>query len=409
MIEAIRLIKSPTLTRNFRILWFGSLITDLGNAMTLPFIALYIQTLGTFTTAQLNFLGAAAFGVTYACKALVAPLWGRLADQKGRKLMCLRASGMMSLTILGVGLAPNVAVLLLLRALQGVFSGYINNANALLSLTVPAQRRGQLLSKLVTGAISGSLLGPLLGSGLAATVGYRGAFIVTSFLMALVFGLTLWGVTEEVTPISRAALPPLRPVLRQLGAPFLLALFSSLLVIQATTNAITPLLSLFVAELERGAPTQTVLWMTGLIAAAPGIATILMAGWVGQLIDRFGAQRCLLVFLSGAGLDLLLTSWAQSPLQVFVLRLLLGVADAALLPALQVITVEHVPRATFGRVFSLNQSAQATGNVVGPGLAVVVANQWGYQPIFLVTALLELGVILLWWRYLRCSRNRAES
>ncbi|KLD57159.1 hypothetical protein WP50_35865, partial [Lactiplantibacillus plantarum] len=59
--------------RNFRVLWFGSLITDLGNAMTLPFIVLYIQTLGDYSTTQLNFLGAAAFAVTYACKALVAP------------------------------------------------------------------------------------------------------------------------------------------------------------------------------------------------------------------------------------------------------------------------------------------------------------------------------------------------
>ncbi len=128
---------TTTLTRNFRILWFGSLITDLGNAMTLPFIVLYIQTLGHYSTTQLNLLGAAAFAVTYACKALVAPLWGRLADQKGRKLMCLRASGMMTLTILGVGLAPNVTILLILRAAQGAFSGYINNANALISLTAP--------------------------------------------------------------------------------------------------------------------------------------------------------------------------------------------------------------------------------------------------------------------------------
>lgn len=179
-----------TLTRNFRVLWFGSLITDLGNAMTLPFIVLYIQTLGDYSTTQLNFLGAAAFAVTYACKALVAPLWGRLADQKGRKLMCLRASGMMTLTILGVGLAPNVIVLLILRAAQGAFSGYINNANALISITVPAEQRGQWLSKLVTGSISGTLMGPLLGSLLANTVGYRGAFVATSSLMALVFVMT---------------------------------------------------------------------------------------------------------------------------------------------------------------------------------------------------------------------------
>ncbi len=191
-----------TLTRNFRVLWFGSLITDLGNAMTLPFIVLYIQTLGDYSTTQLNFLGAAAFAVTYACKALIAPLWGRLADQKGRKLMCLRASGMMTLTILGVGLAPNVVVLLILRAAQGAFSGYINNANALISITAPAEQRGLWLSKLITGSISGTLMGPLLGSVLANTVGYRGAFMVTSSLMALVFAATWWGVQEDVTPVS---------------------------------------------------------------------------------------------------------------------------------------------------------------------------------------------------------------
>ena len=390
---------TTTLTRNFRILWFGSLITDLGNAMTLPFIVLYIQTLGDYSTTQLNVLGAAAFAVTYACKALVAPLWGRLADQKGRKLMCLRASGMMTITILGVGLAPNVTVLLILRAAQGAFSGYINNANALISVTAPVARRGQLLSKLVTGSISGTLMGPLLGSVLANTVGYRGAFMVTSGLMSLVFMMTWLGVRETVTPISRAALPPLRPVLRQLGGWFIASLLTSLLVVQATTNAITPLLSLFVAQLMPGATAQTVVLMTGIVAAAPGVATILMASRVGRLLDRLGAGRCLLLFLGLAISDLVVTSFVQQIGQLVVLRLVLGIADAALLPALQVLTVERVPRVAFGRVFSLNQSAQACGNVVGPGLAVVVANGWGYQPIFLVTAGLQVGALSLWLFY----------
>lgn len=54
------------LTRNFRVLWFGSLITDLGNAMTLPFIVLYIQTLGDYTTNQLNFFRCGCF-CDYLC------------------------------------------------------------------------------------------------------------------------------------------------------------------------------------------------------------------------------------------------------------------------------------------------------------------------------------------------------
>ncbi|MBO9165879.1 MFS transporter [Lactiplantibacillus pentosus] len=397
---------TTTLTRNFRILWFGSLITDLGNAMTLPFIVLYIQTLGHYSTTQLNLLGAAAFAVTYACKALVAPLWGRLADQKGRKLMCLRASGMMTLTILGVGLAPNVTILLILRAAQGAFSGYINNANALISLTAPAERRGQWLSKLVTGSISGTLMGPLLGSVLANTVGYRGAFIVTSGLMAMVFVMTLWGVQEDVTPVRRQALAPLRPILKQIGGVFIMALLTSLLVVQATTNAVTPILSLFVMQLAPQASSHTIVLLTGLVAAAPGVATILMAGRIGRLIDRLGAGRCLLIFLGLAISDLILTSLVQQVGQLIILRLILGIADAALLPALQVMTVERVPQVAFGRVFSLNQSAQACGNVVGPGLAVLVANQWGYQPIFLVTASLQVIALGLWGLYFHQQPGR---
>ncbi|MFC6296096.1 MFS transporter [Lactiplantibacillus daoliensis] len=391
------------LRRNFKILWFGSLITELGNAMTLPFIVLYIQTMGTFTTQQLNGLGAVAFAVTYVSKALVSPLWGRLADLKGRKLMCLRASGVMALTIIGVGLAPNVTVLLGLRALQGAFSGYINNTNALVSLTTPVATRGQQLSKLVTGSITGSLLGPLLGGVLASSVGYRGAFFVTGLLMAIVFSLTWWGVTEKVSPISRHELPPLRPVLRQVGQPFLIALFSSLLVIQGTTNAITPILSLFVSQLST-APSQVVL-MTGLVAAAPGLATVMMAGRIGHWLDQMGAARCLVIFLSLAVVNLALTSFVVQIWQLVILRFVLGIADAALLPAIQVLTIERVPRAAFGRIFSLNQSAQSTGNVVGPLLGAMIANHWGYQPIFMVTAFFVALVLGLWGRYFWWQRS----
>jgi len=217
--------------------------------------------------------------------------------------------------------------------------------------------------------------------------------------MALVFGLTWWGVTEQVTPITRAKLAPLRPILRDIGAPFFIALFSSLLVIQATTNAITPILSLFVGQLSH--QSSQVVMMTGLVAAAPGLATILTAGRVGHWLDHFGANRCLVTFLSLAIINLALTSLTTQIWQLVVLRFILGIADAALLPAIQILTVERVPRVAFGRVFSLNQSAQSTGNVIGPGLAALVATQLGYQPIFLVTAGLELLVLGLWWGYFR--------
>lgn len=385
--------------KNFQVLWFGSMITELGNAMTLPFIVLYINTLGNFTSAELNTLGALAFSLTYLSKAIVSPLWGKLADQKGRKLMCLRASGIMTLTIFLVGMAPNVWFLLFFRMLQGAFSGYINNANALVSVEAPVKMRGRVMSKLVTGSITGTLMGPLLGGILATVVGYRGAFFVTSILMATVFVATLLGVKEDFVPIAKDRLEPILPAMRSIGAGFFVALFVSLLSIQATTNAITPMVSLFVQQLLPD--TSHLNLITGMVSAAPGFATIAMSGIVGRMIDKMGAKKNLMIFLILAIITLFLTSLIQTVWQFTFLRFVLGIADAALLPAIQILTVQVVPQAIFGRVFRYNQSAQSLGSVIGPMMAAGIANFSGYRSIFIFTGILEVIAMLCWIMYYR--------
>lgn len=388
--------------KNFQVLWFGSMITELGNAMTLPFIVLYIDTLGNFTSSELNTLGALAFSLTYLAKAIVSPLWGRLADQKGRKLMCLRASGVMTLTIFLVGLSPNVWFLLFFRILQGAFSGYINNANALMSVEAPESMRGRVMSKLVTGSITGTLMGPLLGGVLATLVGYRGAFFVTSILMATVFVTTLLGVKEDFVPVTKDKLQPLIPAMKQIGAGFFVALFVSLLAIQATTNAITPMVSLFVKQLLPS--TEHLNLVTGFVSAAPGLATILMSGIAGRMIDRMGAKKNLMIFLILAIVTLFMTSLIQNVWQFASLRFVLGIADAALLPAIQILTVQMVPQSIFGRVFSYNQSAQSLGSVIGPMMAAGIANISGYRSIFIFTGMLEVIALICWIIYYQKSK-----
>lgn len=396
-----------TWKKNFRILWFGSLITGLGNVMTLPFIVLFIETLGNFNKTELNLLGAAAFSLTYLSKALVSPLWGKLADLKGRKLMCLRASGVMTFTILMVGLSPNVWFLLFFRAMQGAFSGYINNANALMSVSAPVKIRGRVMSKLITGDITGLLIGPLIGSFLATSVGYRGSFFITSFLMAVVFLTTLFGVKEDFVPITKKELQPVLPIMKKIGWQFFLALFGSLLAVQATTNAITPMISLLVREINPGSNNLVII--TGVVSAAPGLATIVMAGLVGRLIDKLGALKSMLIFLTSAIVCLILTSMVQNIWELVVLRFILGVSDAALIPSIQVLTIQNVPNSIFGRIFSYNQSAQAMGNVLGPMLAAVIATGFGYKSIFLFSAVIEILALMAWLIYSKQHRVELKS
>jgi hypothetical protein len=65
------------------------------------------------------------------------------------------------------------------------------------------------------------------------------------------------------------------------------------LIIQATNNSITPIISLYVRELMHHSGDVTL--VSGIVAAVPGIATMLAAPKLGQLGDRIGTERILTI------------------------------------------------------------------------------------------------------------------
>ena len=164
--------------RTFLTLWLGCFITGLGFSMTMPFMALYIESFGHYSRTQINFYSGLAFSVTYFAQAVVSPYWGNLADRKGRKLMCLRASGVMTFTVFLTGLATNVYMIIFLRLLQGAFSGYINNSTAFMAGEAPKGHSGAIMSQMMTASVTGNLLGPMFGGAIAGIFGYRAPFMI---------------------------------------------------------------------------------------------------------------------------------------------------------------------------------------------------------------------------------------
>ena len=142
--------------------WFGCFLPDwrLAKSCLLP---LYISQLGVTSHEALSMWSGLTFSVTFLISAIVSPMWGSLADRKGRKLMLLRASLGMAIAILLQAFATNVWQLFLLRGVMGLTSGYIPNAMALVASQVPRERSGWALSTLSTAQISGVIGGPLMG------------------------------------------------------------------------------------------------------------------------------------------------------------------------------------------------------------------------------------------------------
>ncbi|MCG7365188.1 multidrug efflux MFS transporter [Pantoea sp. ACRSH] len=388
--------------------WFGCFFTGLAISQIIPFLPLYIEQLGITDGDALSLWSGLTFSITFVISAAVAPLWGSLADRKGRKLMLLRAASGMGIVILLQAFVTQAWQLLLLRALMGLTSGYIPNAMALVAAQVPRDRSGWALSCVSTGQIGGVILGPMLGGLLADWVGLRMVFIVTAALLLVSFLVTLLLIKETgYKPVSKKEKLSGREVFASLDNPrLMLCLFVTTMVIQMCNGSVNPILTLFVREL---APTaDNIAFLSGVIAALPGISALIAAPRLGRLGDRIGTQRILLATMVASLLLLIAMSFVTSATQLGVLRFLLGFADGAMMPAVQTLLVRHSRDNITGRIFGYNQSFMYLGNVAGPLLGAAVSALSGYRWVFFATALVVLINVLLLKRFYRRPRTLLE-
>jgi DHA1 family multidrug resistance protein-like MFS transporter len=283
-----------------------------------------------------------------------------------------------------------------MRFLQGVFSGYINNAIAMIAGETPHSRSGWVMAAMSTAGVAGNLVGPLLGGALSGAFGYRIPFFITGGLMFIVF-LSTWLLTvEHFKPIQKAAMKPLGKIIHELTNPRLIfVMFLTTMIVTASTMSISPIISLYVRSLMHNH--GNVAFVAGVVAAAPGLGTLIAASKVGHKMDQIGPERILRIGLTVAVVLFVPMTFTHSPWSLAFWRFLLGLANAALMPAAQTVLTLDVPTEAFGRIFSLNQSFQAGGAVLGSLLGSTISGLSSYQMVFAVTGLtLLVNLILVW-------------
>ena len=169
--------------KNLYILSIAVFIAGIAFSEIMPFLPLYVASLGNFSHQELNFWSGFIYSGMFIISAITSPWWGKLADKKGRKLMILRASCGMAIAIGAMGLVTNVYQLFALRCLQGLFAGFVSNSNALIATQTPKEKAGQAMGTMASSVTAGTLLGPLIGGFLASVFSYRITFFITGFLL----------------------------------------------------------------------------------------------------------------------------------------------------------------------------------------------------------------------------------
>ncbi|NQK68476.1 multidrug efflux MFS transporter [Streptococcus suis] len=373
--------------QNLKVAWLGNFLTGTSFTLVMPFISVFVEELGV-GPGLVEYYAGLAVSTNALAAALMAPIWGSLADRYGRKPMMVRAAFAMIFTMGGMAFVPNVFWLLVLRVLNGVFTGYIPNATALIASQVPKDKTGYALGTLSTGAVAGNLIGPTLGGVLAEIFGVHTVFLLVGLLYAIVVLLTVLYIREDFVPIKKSDAMPVKDLFAQIkDRQMMVGLFVTSMIIIAAAQTVVPILTLYVRHLGQ---TDNLLFVAGFIISLPGMASLVTSGYLGKLGDRIGNHRLLLMALTYSLLINVFFVFAQNPFQLGLLRFLYGFGTGALLPSVNSLLTKLTPKEGISRIFSYNQLFNNLGTVVGPMMGSAVAAHMGYDWVFYLSSGLVL-------------------
>lgn len=392
----------PIWKRNLLVCWFGMFVTSVGMSQIAPVLPLYIKHLGVSNADAISQYSGMAFGITFIISAIFSPIWGQAADKFGRKPMLLRASLGMSLVIFSMGFAHHVYVLIGLRLLQGVITGYGTACTTLIATQTDNKHAGWALGTLSTSSISGSLLGPTIGGFIAENFGMQDVFFITGALMMVAFLTTLFFVRENFTRQHKKT-QSMKEVWEAVPQKSLtITMLISFFVLTIALYSIEPVLTIYVTKLSNNS--EHVALLSGLIFSASGLANIIAAPRLGKLSDRIGSHKVILGALIVAGITFIPQAFVTSAWQLMVLRFILGLSAGGLTPAVNTMIKRITPNEITGRIFGLSMAAAYLGVFSGSLLGGQVAAWFGVEYVFLITsALLLVNAV---WIYFKVYRRQ---
>ncbi|WP_297427046.1 multidrug efflux MFS transporter [Clostridium sp.] len=383
--------------KNLIVCWFGIFVAAIGMSQIAPVLPLYIQHLGVQDTATITKISGIAFGITFIISAIFSPIWGSAADKYGRKPMILRASLGMAITIGCMGFAPNVYILIGLRLLQGVITGYSTACTALIATQTSKEHAGYALGTLSTASIAGSLLGPTVGGFIDEILGLQSVFFITGALLLISFVTTLIFVKESFVREEKKILT-IKEVWSTVPQKSLtVTMFLTFFILSVALYSVEPIVTIYVKQLSNNS--SHIALLAGLTFSASGLANIIAAPRLGKLSDKIGAHKVILVCLIGAVIIFIPQAFVQNTWQLMGLRFLLGLASAGLNPSVNIILKKITPSSLTGRVFGFNMSAGYLGVFGGAVLGGQIAGFLGMQYVFFITsALLLVNAIWVYFK-----------
>ena len=374
--------------------------------MLIPFLPMYLTHELGVPFADVNLWSGAVFSASFVVSAIMAPIWGRLADTRGKRLMAIRASLLLSVSYFLGGVVSSPLELVGMRTFQGFAAGLWPMDLAIMTLYAPPDKLGVCLGVMQSAMTAGGVIGPLLGGVLAEAFGMRASFFVASAALMLNCIVFIFIIKEPPDPSRKEAAEQKKDApgaFSLLHIPVLRALLFSSATMQMVILILQPIMTTYITTLAGNLP--NIIFVSGLIFSLGGFAGVIAApgwGWFGQHKGYLLAAS-IAIPLAGVGLFI---QGSVTNLYVYgAMQFVCGLFFCGVHPSLNALLAKNTAPSVKGSIFGLMFAAQQIGSIMGPVLGGTVATWLGMKYVFYFAGLVLFSLEI----FLRSHKKLIEG
>ena len=394
---------SPPRKRSPLVVIFTTVFLDLvGFGIIIPLVGIYGRHYGA-TPLELAVLGS----VYSLMQFFFSPVWGRLSDRLGRRPILLLSLLGSTLSYFLFAFSNTLGLIILSRALAGIFAANISTAQAYIADITPPKDRAKGMGLIGAAFGIGFTLGPPLGGISTAKLGMSAPGLIAGTLCLLNLILA-WFRLEESLPESirkenesKAAVgkrsAQWTTFKRILNDPaLLLPVISTFFATFAFSNLEQVFSLLIQKRFDLG--TESAAYKTGMVLMWSGIlGAFIQGGLIRKLVPKYGEKRLLITGLALQGAAMVLFAHSSTYEAFFYNAIPLALGSGLINPTLASLVSKRALADEQGAVIGLKEGMSSLARIAGP-FCGLLAFGFKMELPFYIGCLTVVALSLVWIR-----------
>ncbi|WP_335080755.1 MFS transporter [Nostoc sp.] len=361
----------------------------------LPTLPLYIDDVGASKQEIGIVMGSLAIGLL-----LSRPTLGRLADERGRKIVLVIGTIVAAIAPFGYLATQSIPLLILVRIFHGIsIAAFTTGYSALIADLATNETRGEIIGYMSLTTPLGLAIGPALGGYLEATSGYGILFLLSAELgfVALLGIVQVTNPPMQTQEQTEANNPNFWQIL---ASPRVRVPTIVMSLVGLSLGAVHTFVSLFLKSTQ-------VDFNGGLFFTAGAISSFSIRVFAGKASDRFGRGLFITFGIFCYVLALILLWQADSTIFFLLAAIAEGSGGGTLISMMITMMADRSLPQERGQVFAICIAGLDLGIAIAAPLLGTIADQVGYRNMFGYGAVITSVALVIFLT--QSSKNLSSS